>query len=127
MSPATIESTIKGESSLIGQLVAVGDRRKYVTALVTLDPEALAVYAKRLGLDDKPESEIVEAPEIRVEIAAAVERGNRRLNSNEQVKKFAILPTAWLPDSEELTPTAKLKRRVIHRKYADQIEALYLA
>nr|WP_271213813.1 AMP-dependent synthetase/ligase [Rhodococcus wratislaviensis]GLK41074.1 putative fatty-acid-CoA ligase FadD [Rhodococcus wratislaviensis] len=127
MSPATIESTIKGESSLIGQLVAVGDRRKYVTALVTLDPEALAVYAKRLGLDDKPEAEIVETPEIRVEIAAAVERGNRRLNSNEQVKQFAILPTAWLPDSEELTPTAKLKRRVIHRKYADQIEALYLA
>ncbi|KAF0957007.1 AMP-dependent synthetase/ligase [Rhodococcus sp. T7] len=125
MSPATIESTIKGESSLIGQLVAVGDRRKYVTALVTLDPEALAVYAKRLGLDGKPESDIVAAPEVRAEVEAAVERGNRRLNSNEQIKKFAILATAWLPDSEELTPTAKLKRRVIHRKYAEQIEALY--
>lgn len=126
MSPATIESAMKGESSLIGQVVAVGDRRKYVTALVTLDPEALPVYAKRLGLDQIRPAELAEQPEIRAEVAAAVERGNRRLNSNEQVKKFTILTSAWLPDSDELTPTAKLKRRVIHSKYADQIDALYL-
>lgn len=126
MSPATIESAIKGESSLVGQLVAVGDRRKYVTALVTLDPEALPVYAKRLGLEGKTTAELVGAPEIRAEVAAAVERGNRRLNSNEQIKKFAILSSAWMPDSDELTPTAKLKRRVIHTKYADQISELYL-
>jgi long-subunit acyl-CoA synthetase (AMP-forming) len=67
----------------------------------------------------------VAAPQIQQEVAAAVERGNRRLNSNEQIKKFAVLPSVWLPDSEELTPTAKLKRRAIHAKYAAEIESLY--
>lgn len=125
MSPATIESAITGESSLIGQVVAIGDRRKYVTALITLDPEALATYAQRLGLSVRPLDELVATPEIQQEVAAAVERGNRRLNSNEQVKKFTVLPSVWLPDSDELTPTAKLKRRVINAKYANEIEELY--
>lgn len=125
MSPAVIESAIKGESSLIGQLVAIGDRRSYVTGLVALDPEALSTYAKRLGLVDKPLEDLVTTPEIHQEVASAVERGNKRLNSNEQIKKFTILPTVWLPDSDELTPTAKVKRRVINVKYAKEIEDLY--
>lgn len=125
MSPVTIESAVKGESSLIGQVVAIGDRRNYVTALITLDPEALATVGQRLGLSDQPMEQLVTAPEIRQEVATAVERGNRRLNSNEQIKKFVVLPSVWLPDSEELTPTAKLKRRAIHAKYADEIERLY--
>ena len=125
MSPATIESAITGESSLIGQVVSIGDRRSYVTALITLDPEAVSTYAKRLGLSDRPLEELVAAPEIQQEVAAAVERGNRRLNSNEQIKKFTVLPTVWLPDSDELTPTAKVKRRVINVKYAKEIEDLY--
>lgn len=125
MSPVTIESAVKGESSLIGQVVAIGDRRNYVTALVTLDPEALATLGQRLGFGDRALDELVAAPQIQQEVAAAVERGNRRLNSNEQIKKFTVLPSVWLPDSEELTPTAKLKRRAIHTKYAQQIEGLY--
>jgi long-chain acyl-CoA synthetase len=125
MSPATIESAITGESSLIGQVVAIGDSRKYVTALITLDPEAVSTYAKRLGLGDRPLEELVAAPEIQQEVASAVERGNRRLNSNEQIKKFTVLPTVWLPDSDELTATAKIKRRVINVKYAKEIEDLY--
>jgi long-chain acyl-CoA synthetase len=126
MSPVTIESAIKGEGSLIGQVVAIGDRRNYVTALITLDPEAVATYVARLGLSDCPLNELVAAPEIQREVTAAIDRGNRRLNSNEQIKKFTVLPSVWLPDSEELTPTAKLKRRAIHAKYADEIESLYL-
>jgi long-chain acyl-CoA synthetase len=125
MSPATIESAITGETSLIGQVVAIGDRRSYVTALITLDPEAVSTYAQRLGLSDRPLEELVAAPEIQQEVASAVERGNRRLNSNEQIKKFTVLPTVWLPDSDELTPTAKMKRRVINVKYAKEIEDLY--
>jgi long-chain acyl-CoA synthetase len=125
MSPATIESAITGESSLLGQVVAIGDRRKYVTALITLDPEAASTYAQRLGLRDRPLEELVAAPEIQREVASAVERGNNRLNSNEQIKKFTVLPTVWLPDTDELTPTAKLKRRVINEKYAEEIEHLY--
>ncbi|MDH6291260.1 AMP-dependent synthetase/ligase [Rhodococcus opacus] len=125
MSPALIESTVRGESSLIGQVVAVGDGRRYVTALITLDPEAVPVYAARLGLGDAQLAQLVESAEIRQEVQAAVDRANGRLNSNEQVKRFALLPTAWTPDSDELTPTAKLKRRVIHSKYVDAIDALY--
>jgi long-subunit acyl-CoA synthetase (AMP-forming) len=68
---------------------------------------------------------LVAAPEIQEEVASAVERGNRRLNSNEQIKKFTVLPSVWLPDSDELTPTAKVKRRVINVKYAKEIDDLY--
>jgi long-subunit acyl-CoA synthetase (AMP-forming) len=125
MSPATIESAVNGESSLIGQVVAIGDRRKYVTALITLDPEAMSTYAQRFGLANRPLEELIAAPEIQQEVASAVERGNRRLNSNEQIKKFTVLPTVWLPDGDELTATAKMKRRVIHVKYAEEIEHLY--
>jgi long-subunit acyl-CoA synthetase (AMP-forming) len=106
-------------------VVAVGDGRRYVTALITLDPEAVPVYAARLGLGDAQLAQLVESAEIRQEVQAAVDRANGRLNSNEQVKRFALLPTAWTPDSDELTPTAKLKRRVIHSKYVDAIDALY--
>jgi long-subunit acyl-CoA synthetase (AMP-forming) len=110
MSPANIEQAIKGESSLIGQIVAIGDGRRYNTALVTLDPEAAAGRS--------PE-------ELRPEIEAAVERGNARLSRVEQIKKFTVLPDAWVPDSDELTPTAKIKRAPIAEKYREAIEALY--
>jgi long-subunit acyl-CoA synthetase (AMP-forming) len=125
MSPVSIESAIGGESSLIGQVLAVGDKRNYVAALITLDPEAAAVRAKRLGLDAAWPGDLAGQPEIRREVEEAVTRGNQRLNRSEQIKKFALLPVAWLPDSDELTPTGKLKRKAIQAKYADQIESLY--
>jgi long-subunit acyl-CoA synthetase (AMP-forming) len=126
MSPANIESAIKGESSLIGQVVTIGDGRRYNTALITLDPEAAPMYGKRLGLPDGASFEELAASEaIRSEVAAAVERGNERLSRVEQIKKFTLLPVAWLPDSDELTPTMKLKRKPIAAKYAAEIDALY--
>jgi len=125
MSPANIESAIKGESSLIGCVVTIGDGRRYNTALVTLDPEAARNHAKDLGLEGKTFDELATAPEIRAIVEAAVARGNQRLSRVEQIKKFALLAVAWLPDSDELTPTLKLKRRPIAEKYAAEIEALY--
>lgn len=125
MSPVTIESAVKGESSLIGPMVAIGDRRRFVTALITLDPEALGTYGKRLGLTDRSLDELIDAPEIRAEVASAVDRANARLNNNEQIKKFTILRAVWMPDSDELTPTGKVKRRPVSEKYSDDIEALY--
>jgi long-subunit acyl-CoA synthetase (AMP-forming) len=125
MSPANIEMAILGESSLIGQVVAIGDGRKYVTALITLDLDAVPTAAHRLGLAGKPLEDIVHSPELRAEIQHAIDRGNTHLNSNEQIKDFVLLPGAWTPDSDELTPTAKLRRRVIHQKYAVQIDSLY--
>ncbi len=125
MSLANIEQTIKAESSLIGQVVAIGDGRRYNTALITLDPEAVPLYAARLGVEISKGADLASIPELRAEVAAAVERGNQSLSRVEQLKKFKLLPVAWMPDSDELTPTLKLKRRGIAAKYGAEIEALY--
>jgi long-subunit acyl-CoA synthetase (AMP-forming) len=111
MSPANIEARLKESSPLIGQACAIGDGRPYNVALIVLDPAAAATYPT-------PE-------ELRAEVEAGVERANARLARVEQIKRFAILTDEWLPDSDELTPTMKLKRRPIAAKYAPQIEALY--
>lgn len=125
MSPANIESAIKGESSLIAQVVSVGDRRNYVTALICLDPDAASVHARRAGVDSSNLAEVVAIPEILVEVETAVQRANDRLSRSEQVKRYVLLPTAWGPDGDELTPTGKLKRKPIAAKYAQQIEEMY--
>jgi long-subunit acyl-CoA synthetase (AMP-forming) len=114
MSPANIEAKLKAASTLIAQAVAIGDNRPYNVALIVLDAESLAAR----GASD-------EDPEIAEEIAQAVEAANARLSRVEQIKRFEILSGEWLPGGEELTPTMKLKRRPIERKYEDAIEALY--
>ena len=112
MSPANIEATLKAAGSLIGNVCAVGDGRPYNVALVTLDPD---VAAGR-GADD---------PEVRAQVDAQVGRANERLARLEQIKRFAVLPRDWVAGGDELTPTSKLKRRVIAEKYAAEIDALY--
>ncbi len=114
MSPANIEAKLKAATPLIAQAVAIGDNRPYNVALFALDPESLA--ARGASPDD---------PVVAEEIAAAVEAANARLSRVEQIKRFQILPGEWLPGGEELTPTMKLKRRPIERKYEAEIEALY--
>jgi long-subunit acyl-CoA synthetase (AMP-forming) len=114
MSPANIEAKLKAATPLIAQAVAIGDNRPYNVALFALDPESLA--ARGLSPGD---------PAIDEEIAAAVETANARLSRVEQIKRFKVLDSEWLPGSEELTPTMKLKRRPIERKYEAEIEALY--
>jgi long-subunit acyl-CoA synthetase (AMP-forming) len=114
MSPANIEAKLKAASPLIGQAVAIGDARPYNVALIVPDPEALA--ARGAEADD---------PVIVGEIAGAVEAANQRLSRVEQIKYHAVLDGEWAPGGDELTPTMKLKRRPIERKYAERIEALY--
>jgi long-subunit acyl-CoA synthetase (AMP-forming) len=114
MSPANIEAKLKAASTLIAQAVAIGDNRPYNVALITLDPETLA--ARGAGAEDEA---VVE------EIVAAVGAANERLSRVEQIKRYDVLPGEWLPGGEELTPTMKLKRRPIERKYEAQIDALY--
>jgi long-subunit acyl-CoA synthetase (AMP-forming) len=114
MSPANIEAKLKAASSLIAQAVAIGDNRPYNVALIALDPESLA--ARGAEPDD---------PAIAEEIAQAVEAANARLSRVEQIKRYTVLAGEWLPGGEELTPTMKLKRRPIERKYEAEIDALY--
>jgi long-subunit acyl-CoA synthetase (AMP-forming) len=114
MSPANIEAKLKSASTLIAQAVAIGDNRPYNVALIVLDPESLAAR----GAD-------AEDPTIAEEIAEAVEAANARLSRVEQIKRYKVLSGEWLPGGDELTPTMKLKRRPIERKYEAEIEALY--
>ena len=125
MSPANIEAKIKAAGPLIGQVCAIGDDRPYNVALVVLDPDFAPVFAKQHGLEDLSPAALAAAPAIREEVAAGIERGNAGLSRVEQVKKFELLPTDWQPGGDELTPTMKLKRRPIARKYEAEIEALY--
>ena len=125
MSPANIEQRLKAASPLIGQACAIGDRRPYNVALIVLDPDGAAARARALGIEDTSPAALAADPEIEAEVAAAVEQANGRLSRIEQIKRFTVLPTDWLADGDELTPTMKLKRRVIVEKYATEIDALY--
>jgi long-subunit acyl-CoA synthetase (AMP-forming) len=125
MSPANIEAQLKQGSPLIGQAVAIGDRRPYNVALIVLDPDASAAFAREHDLSDSsPEAMSAEAV-VLDEVTAGVERANAHLSRVEQIKRFKVLPVDWAPAGDELTPTMKLKRKPIAEKYAAEIEALY--
>ncbi len=125
MSPANIEAKIKAASPLIGQVCAVGDNRPYNVALIVLDPDVAPAFAQQHGIEDGSLSELASEPVIRAEVEAAVERGNAGLSRVEQVKRFELLAGEWAPGGDELTPTMKLKRRPIERKYEAEIKGLY--
>jgi long-subunit acyl-CoA synthetase (AMP-forming) len=125
MSPANIEAHIKGSSALIGQAIAIGDRRPYNVALIVLDPDGVSVWAAEHGLADVSPAALCQEPGVRAQVSCGVEEANGHLSRVEQIKRFAILPCDWLPGGDELTPTMKLKRKPIADKYAQEIEALY--
>ena len=124
ISPANIEAALKS-FPLIGQACVIGDMRPYVSALIVLDPEVAPAWAKSRGFDASAMGELARHPDVRAEVERAVAEANARFSQVEQVKRFTLLADEWLPDSEELTPTMKLKRRGVLTKYADEIEALY--
>ncbi|MFC8528922.1 AMP-dependent synthetase/ligase [Nocardia sp. NPDC057227] len=125
MSPVNIESTLKSASPLLGQVCVVGDRRPFNIALIVLDPDAARIFAEENGIADASPAALVAEPRLRAAVDAAVERANARLSRVEQVKAYRLLGTEWLPDSAELTPTMKLRRRGVAAKYADVIEDVY--
>ena len=125
MSPANIEAQIKSASPLIGQAVAIGDRRPYNTALIVLDGEFAPAWASQHGLGDRTPGELSGEPIVHAALKEAIVAANRRLARVEQIRRFTILPGDWPPGGEELTPTMKLKRRPIAQKYAPEIEAMY--
>jgi long-subunit acyl-CoA synthetase (AMP-forming) len=112
MSPANIEGAIKVSCRLIDQAVAIGDRRPFNVALVTLNPEALQ---GRSATD----------PDVVAEVQAGIDRANERLARVEQIKRFQILDEEWQPGGEQLTPTSKLKRGPIAKLYAEVIDEIY--
>ena len=124
ISPANLEALAKS-SPIIGQAVAVGDSRNFISVLLVLDPQVAPLWAKRQGIDSTSIAELAGNPAVVEEIRRALKVANSHLSRVEQFKRFTILPAEWTPESEELTPTLKLKRRVIESKYKPQIEAMY--
>jgi long-chain acyl-CoA synthetase len=123
VSPANLEAMLKS-LPLVGQACVVGDRRRYLVALLVLDPEVAPGWAARQGLPTGL-AELAAAPEVRAELERGVAEINGRVSQVESIKKFAILPDEWLPDSAQLTATMKLKRRGVLAAYAPVIESLY--
>jgi long-chain acyl-CoA synthetase len=125
MSPANIESKLKAAGPLIGQAIAIGDRRPYNVALLTLDPDALPSLKQKLGIEDGLVEALAGDERVIELVQKEVDAANGELARVEQIKKFKLLPTDWEPGGDELTPTMKLKRKPIAEKYAGEIEALY--
>ncbi|MFZ8998455.1 MAG: AMP-dependent synthetase/ligase [Ilumatobacteraceae bacterium] len=124
ISPANLEAALK-MIPLVGQACAIGDQRKFITALLVLDPEVAPVWAAANGKAGMGLAELADDPDVRAAIQAGVDEANQKFAQVEQIKKFVVLGEEWLPDSDVLTPTSKLKRRGILARYADRIDALY--
>ena len=125
MSPANIESALKGASPLVGQVCVIGDARSYNTALVVLDPDFAPAFAVKHGIEGATLEELAGNDAVRAAVQQGIDEGNAKLARVEQVKKFHIIAGDWAPGGDELTPTMKLKRKPIAQKYAAEIEALY--
>jgi long-chain acyl-CoA synthetase len=125
ITPANLEAELK-QHPLVSQCVVVGDRRPYLVALVTLDPEDAVAYAREHGLPEDPE-QLASNSDIRATIERHLARVNDKFARVEQVKKIAILPHDLSQESGELTPTLKVKRAVVADKHREEIEQLYAA
>jgi long-chain acyl-CoA synthetase len=125
ITPANLEAEIK-QHPLVSQCVVVGDRRPYLVALVTLDPEEAVKYAQENDLPEDP-VQLAQNPDVKAAIEAHVDKINQNFARVEQVKKISILPNDLSQESGELTPTLKVKRAVVAQKHEDAIEQLYAA
>ncbi len=123
VAPQNIENQLKTHP-LISQVVVHGDKRKFLSALLTLDAENLTKWGAEHGLNGAYE-DIVKHPKVHAEIQEAIDRLNERLASYETIKKFAILPTEFSQETGELTPTIKVKRRVVEKRHSEILEGFY--
>jgi long-chain acyl-CoA synthetase len=124
VSPANLEAALKAQP-LIGQACVVGDGEPYLAALLVLDPDVVPAWAAAHGATGTTLAALAIDPIVRAEVEHEVGVANERFSHAEAVRKFTVLTAEWQPDSEELTPTMKLKRRGIAAKYAREIAALY--
>ena len=124
VSPANLEAALKAQP-LIGQACVLGDGESFIAALVVLDPDVAPAWAASHGITAASTAALAADPGVLAEVEREVEVANERFSHAEAIRKFRVLGAEWLPDSEELTPTMKLKRRGIAAKYAREIAELY--
>jgi long-chain acyl-CoA synthetase len=123
ITPANLEAEIK-QHPLVSQCVVIGDRRPYLVALLTLDPEESAKFAEQHNLDPDP-AKLADNEQVRASIQAHLDQVNEKFARVEQVKKFKVLPRDLSQEGGELTPTLKVKRNIVADKYENEIEELY--
>jgi long-chain acyl-CoA synthetase len=123
IAPSNVENMLK-QHPLVGQACMIADKKPYATALIALDPDDAAAWAKKQG---KPEdvASLSQDPDVIADVQRHIDEMNTRLHNQEQVKKFTILPMPWGVDSGEVTPTLKMKRKVVNEKYEDEIASMY--
>ncbi len=124
IAPQNIENLLKNDP-LVSQAMAFGDKRKYITALVTLDPEQAPVWAKANGIADTSGEALAKDPKVLARIQSVVDDVNKKLASFEQIKYFRIVPQDFSVESGDLTPTLKVKRKVVTAKYQELLDAMY--
>jgi long-chain acyl-CoA synthetase len=125
IAPSEMEGYLKGIPN-VGQAVVIGDRKAYLVALLTIDPEALPDMRTRFSMPDASIADIARSDQFRRYVEPLIESEcNARVARYQQIKKFTVLPVEFSVEGGELTPTMKIKRNVVHEKYAAEIEALY--
>ena len=124
ITPANLENGLK-QNRWISQAVVVGDRRPYLIALVTLDPEEIPALAQSLGLEDDSLDSLRADERVRAEVQKVVDEVNSHVGPVEQIKRFEILDHDLSQETGELTPTLKVKRNVVHEKFAGVIDDVY--
>jgi long-chain acyl-CoA synthetase len=124
VAPQPIENEIK-RSLLVDTAVLIGDRRPFISVLISPNEEELPGWAAAHGLDQLSVEELTRHPDLKAEYAALINRINEGLARYEQIKKFEVLPLMLSIDGGHLTPTLKVKRRVVEKDYADLIESIY--
>ena len=125
VAPAVLEDRLRA-NWLVSQCMVVGDAQPFIAALVTIDPESFPGWLKQSG---KPENSTIESmtndPDLVAEIQKAVDEANKAVSNAEAIKKFTILPVDWTEEGGQLTPSMKLKRNVVMKEFASEVDALY--
>jgi long-chain acyl-CoA synthetase len=124
VAPAPLEDRLRAHP-LISHAVVVGDARPFITALITLDPEAITHWATDHALREAPMTELAENADLRSVVQSAVDNANRSVSRAESIRKFALLPSDLTIAAGELTPTLKVRRAAVEKHYADVIERMY--
>lgn len=124
ITPSNIENEVKNHP-LVAYCHLHADKRPYPTALICLDPEQLAIFARERNLPGRTVAELKDHPVVLAEVQAAIDKANAAFASFERIKKFAIVPNEFTIEGGELTPTLKVRRREVEKKYAPILDRLY--
>jgi long-chain acyl-CoA synthetase len=125
VAPAVLEDRVRAHW-LVSQCLVVGDQQPFIAALVTIDPESFPTWLEKNGRPaDTKLADILDDAELRAEVQLAVDDANKAVSKAESIRKFVIMPDDWTEEGGQLTPSLKLKRNVVHKEAAKEIEALY--